>query len=100
MILDFDFPIEPFNSYVRDGSVGERIQRAMATIKPESVFFSANNGQRGGIMIVDCPKASDIPRLAEPLFLLFEADVNLRPCMSAEDLAASGLEELGRKFSD
>ena len=50
-------------------------------------------------MVVDLPDASKIPALAEPWFLTFEADVQIHPCMTPEDLKRSGIDEMGRKWS-
>lgn len=43
-------------------------------------------------------KASDLPKFVEPFFLKFNADCDLRVVMSLEDLASSGLDELGKKW--
>ena len=53
MLVDLDFPVEPFNTYVRDGSAGERIAKILEDLKPEAVYFTEQDGQRGGIMIID-----------------------------------------------
>lgn len=98
MLLHFDLPIEPFNSYVRDGTVGERIQSVMEAIKPEAAYFTEQEGQRGGVMVVDVASPSDVPRMAEPFFLQFEADVRFRICMLPDDLAAADLDALGRQW--
>ena len=98
LLIDFDLPIEPFNSYVSDGSAGERLEKVLEAIKPEAVYFTESHGKRGGIMIVDVASPSGVPRIAEPLFLQYNAEVRLRICMSPEDLAAAGLEELGQQF--
>jgi hypothetical protein len=49
-------------------------------------------------MVIDVADASDIPAIAEPFFLHFNASVCFHPCMTPEDLAKAGLEELGRKY--
>ena len=42
---------------------------------------------------------SKIPALAEPWFLLFNADVQFHAVMTPEDLGRAGLDELGEKWS-
>ena len=37
MLLHAKFPNEPFNTAVRDGSVGKKIQRILEELKPEAV---------------------------------------------------------------
>ena len=98
MIMHLDFPVEPFNSYVRDGSVGKKIQGILQDVKPEAAYFSEKDGNRGGILIVDVADPSRIPALAEPFFLVFNASVRFRIAMTPEDLAKSGLETMGKKY--
>ena len=98
MLIDLDFPIEPFNTYVRDGSAGERIAKILEDLKPEAVYFTEQDGQRGGIMIVDVASPSDVPSIAEPFFLTFDAEVRFHVCMTPDDLAKAGLEDLGAKW--
>ena len=99
MMIDFEFPLEPFNTMVKNGIVGSTIQKILETIKPEAVYFAARNGKRGGTMIVDIPDPSGIPKIAEHLFLAFEAKVEFHPCMTPEDLAKAGLDELGKGYA-
>ena len=98
MLLDFKLPLEPFNSLARKGKVGETVQQVLDDIKPEAVYFSEREGKRGGIMVVDVPDPSRIPALAEPLFLAFDASVEFRILMTPEDLAKSGVDDIGKKY--
>jgi hypothetical protein len=41
---------------------------------------------------------SDVPALAEPFFLNFQADCKFRILMTPEDLQTAGLNELGKKW--
>jgi len=68
-------------------------------IKPEAVYFTEHNGQRGAILIIDLIDPSKVPALAEPWFLTFHADVEFHIVMTPEDLQEAGLEELGKKWS-
>jgi hypothetical protein len=43
--------------------------------------------------------ASQIPALAEPWFLNFNADVEFHPVMVPEDLAKANLDALGKKWA-
>ena len=97
-VMKVSFPPEKFNQAVRDGSIGGKMQRILEDLQPEAVYFSAEQGRRGGIYIIHMDSASEIPRYAEPFFLYFDAKVEFHPTMSAEDLAAAGLEELGQKW--
>ena len=43
--------------------------------------------------------ASGIPALAEPWFLIFQADVKFQIAMTPDDLMKADLDELGKKWS-
>jgi hypothetical protein len=92
------FPIEPFNSAVKNGTVGAKMRQILDATKPEAAYFTERDGHRGGILVVNMDKASDIPRLAEPWFLNFNAEVEIRIAMTPEDLAHAELEALGKKW--
>ncbi len=68
MLVNVIIPIEPFNSMVRNGSVGEIIGRVIDDVKPESIYFTEQEGNRGAVMIVEVNEASSIPAIAEPFF--------------------------------
>jgi hypothetical protein len=91
-------PHETFNEAVRDGSVGEKNKAILEAIKPEAVYFTEMDGHRGVVLIVDVKDPSEIPALAEPWFLTFNADVELRIVMSPQDLEKAGLDELAKKW--
>ena len=93
------FPHEVFNDAVRDGSAGAKIGRILETIKPESVYFTENDGKRGAVLVFDVPDPSKIPTLSEPWFLTFYADVHFQITMTPTDLKNAGLEELGKKWA-
>ena len=48
--------------------------------------------------MVNLENASQIPSVVEPWFLQFNAAVELHPCMTPEDLAASGLDGFAKKY--
>jgi hypothetical protein len=98
MLVEFQMPLEPFNSLVKNGTAGQVLERILGDIKPEAVYFTAREGKRGGIMVVDLPDPSTIPAIAEPLFLLLQASVTFYPCMTPDDLAKAGLDALGQRY--
>jgi hypothetical protein len=99
MLLTVEFPPEPFNSLVRNGTVGEIIGRILETIKPETAYFTEQDGKRGGIFVINIQTPSDVPSFAEPFFLNFQADCKFRILMSPQDLQKAGLEEIGKKWA-
>lgn len=99
MLLTVEIPHEPFNSLVRSGKAGETIGRILEAIKPETAYFTEQDGTRGAIFVVDVQNPSDVPRFAEPFFLNFQANCKFRILMSPDDLQKAGLEELGKKWA-
>ncbi len=99
MLMHVRFPIEPFNSAVRNGTAGEKIHKILDAIKPEAAYFSEQNGRRGCVLVVDVPDASHVPVLAEPLFLTFNAEVEFRIAMTPEDLGRANLDSLGKQWA-
>jgi len=99
MLLIVKLPHGPFNTAVKDGTVGQKMKRILDETKPEAVYFTEQNGQRGAVMVVNLEDPSRIPFYAEPWFLNFEADVEFRVVMRPEDLAKAGLEDLGKKWT-
>ena len=88
MLLRVSIPVEAGNAAVRNGTLGTTIERLVADLKPEAAFFFAeDDGQRSGSLVFDMKDPSQIPAIAEPWFLAFNARVSLRPVMTPQDLA-------------
>jgi hypothetical protein len=98
MLMHVEFPTEPFNTAVRDGSAGPKLQKILADIKPEAAYFSEYDGCRGGTLVVNVSDPSQVPGLAEPFFLTFNAKTRFRIAMTPEDLGRSDIEALGKKW--
>ena len=99
MILRITMPIEPFNSMIKKGTIGKTIEKIMADLKPEVVYFTLDNGERSALMIVNINKPNDYVKYAEPFFLEFNASIKYDIAMSPEELASSGLETIGKKYA-
>jgi hypothetical protein len=50
------------------------------------------------VLIVNLPDDSKVPALAEPWFLTFEADVEIRIAMTPDDLKHSGIDSMGQTW--
>jgi hypothetical protein len=98
MMLNVSLPVEKFNASVRDGTAGQKLKQIMDDIKPEAVYFTEQMGQRTAVLVVNMRESSDVPKVAEPFFLNWDADVEMRICMTPDDLEKAGLEALGKKW--
>jgi hypothetical protein len=92
-------PHHKFNAAVKDGTVGAKMKKILDAQKPEAAYFTELCGKRTGILVVNLKEESQIPALAEPWFLTFEADVQFRPTMVPADLERAGLDKLGKQWS-
>jgi len=98
MLLMVEFPNEPFNALVRSGKIGEVMGRILESIKPETAYFTEQEGMRGGIFLINVQDSSEIPSFAEPFFLNFEATCKFRLAMNPQDLQRAGLDGLGKTW--
>jgi hypothetical protein len=99
MLMQAKLPLEPFNTAVRNGTIGKTMERILAETKPEAVYFTEYDGRRGAILIVDVADPSRVPVLAEPWFLAFNAEVTFHIVMSPEELGRAGLDAIGKKWA-
>ena len=97
-VMKVTLPVDIFNKAVLDGSAGAKIGRILEETNPEAVYFTADNGKRGAIIIVNMNEVSEMPKFAEPWFLTFNASVELLPTMTPEDLGKAGLDTLASKW--
>ena len=93
-------PVDAGNAMVRDPQMGKKMEAIMAELKPEAAYFTIESGQRTMYFVVNATDASQLPRLAEPLWLSVEADVEVLPVMTQEDLgkAMATIGDTVRKF--
>ena len=99
MLAFIKFPHEPFNTLVKNGRAGEIIGQIIEELRPESIYFTEQDGSRGAVALFEVENSSRIPFFAEPFFLHFNADCQFRIAMSPADLRNAGLNELGKKWA-
>ncbi len=101
MLFKVSIPVEAGNAAMKNGTFGATVGSILEDTKPEAAYFAEDNGVRTGFIFVDVASESDIPRLAEPWFLAFNASVEFHPCMTGEDLQKAGphIEAAVKKFA-
>lgn len=86
MMLRWTVPVERGNETIKDGSLAQTIEALMKRLTPEAAYFWPENGERAGMLIFDMADTTEIPVIAEPLFLNCDAAVEIMPVMNADDL--------------
>ena len=86
MMLRATFPTEEANTSMKGGSFPKVLEATMKKLKPEASYFMANYGCRCAMLFFDMQDSSEIPALCEPLFMEFNAEIELLPVMNADDL--------------
>jgi hypothetical protein len=57
---------ETFNTAVKDGTVGKKMQKILEEAKAEAVYFTGYDGHPSATMIVNVEDLSQVPAFAEP----------------------------------
>ena len=91
-------PVEAGNALVKDPSMGQKMETVIGDIKPEAVYYCLDKGQRTIYFVVSMDSSSEMPRILEPLWHTFNADIEMIPAMNQEDFGAA-LQSLGQVMS-
>ena len=89
-LLKVSLPIEAGNAAITNGTLGDTIKSILGEQKPEAAYFCVEDGKRTALIFLDMENGSDLPKIAEPWFLAFNAKIEITPVMTGEDLGAAG----------
>lgn len=100
ILMKATMQVQAGNDAMSNGTLPATIKQILADLKPEAAYFAEDKGQRTAFVFVNINDPSQIPEIAEPWFLAFNAAVELHPCMTADDLAKAGpsIERAVRKY--
>lgn len=94
-MITITIPVEPGNRAIKDGAIEKTIGEFVQTHRPEAAYFFTKSGIRTGVFVIDMKDVTQIPVIAEPFFINFNAAVDFAPVMNAEDLK-KGLEAFAK----
>jgi len=99
-LMKVSIPVDVGNDLVRGPDMASRMNDVLGHVRPEAVYFAVGDGQRTLFLVVNAEDASELPRLVEPFWLAFEADIEVTPVMSQADFekAAVHIAEAAKKF--
>ena len=97
-LIKSSWPVEAGNRAAKEGF--KAVPSILEEIKPEAAYFYEENGKRTTLLVVDLQDASQMPAVAEPWFLAFNAAIEFHPAMVPEDLqkAAPAIEQAVKNY--
>jgi|SRR6185437_9073399 len=99
-MLKVTIPVESGNERISDGTLPKAMETILGELEPEASYFFTNNGERCMFIVFDMEDPSEIPSVAEPFFMAFNARVEFQPVMNLQDLqkALSGIDTTVKKY--
>jgi hypothetical protein len=94
MMVTIRVPVETGNRAIKDGSLPRIIKEVTERIRPECAYFFIESGRRTMRAVFDLKNTNDMVPDFEPALLGLDAELELIPVMTAEELSA-GFKALG-----
>ena len=88
MFMRVMFDVEASNRAIKDGTIAKIVEGFAKAVKPEGMWFVAQDGKRCMVAVFDLPSTNKIPPLAEPFFAGLGAHIEVTPAMDISDLQA------------
>ncbi len=92
-IIRAKIPTEAGNKMIQDPKFISTLEEYINKVKPEASYFFEADGNRVLAFVVNIDSADMIPAIAEPLFQGSDANVEIHPVMSLDDLK-KGIQRL------
>jgi len=85
-LMKISVPVEQGNTSLQEGRLPVVLEQTLGRLTPEAAYFFADQGRRSALIVFDLKDPSEIPVITEPLFMGFNAAVELIPVMNQEEL--------------
>jgi hypothetical protein len=80
-------PTEYGNTLLQDpNAFQKKMESVLNQIKPEAVYFTPIEGERGIYMVVNLSSSDMIATITEPLWMMFNCKLDFQPVMELKDL--------------
>lgn len=86
VLLTVELDTAKANAAITDKTLAETMSSVLEPLKPEAVYFGAQDGMRTGFIVFDLHEPSDIPSVAEPFFQKLGARISVIPVMNLDDV--------------
>lgn len=86
MMLKASMNVEASNKAIHNGSFPLIMEKVLAKLQPEAVYFMAWQGKRTMLAFFEMEDVSMIPQIAEPLFSGMNAEIDFIPVMNQAEL--------------
>jgi hypothetical protein len=86
MLLKAVMDTDAANDASRKGVLLDVSRELVKQLDAEAAYFVTDGGQRSCLIVFDMTDTSQVPVIAEPLFLGAKARVTFAPCMNLDDL--------------
>ena len=96
MMMKVSVPIEAANKAVQDGSMKKILQEQLEKLRPESVYFFADDEVRTALLFIDIKDESDMLVIADPFFQGLNARIRFTPVMNVQDFQAGMVKLVAR----
>jgi hypothetical protein len=99
ILFQITFPVERFNELAREGTAGQKLAAIVEATKPESIYFTGSLSGRGAVAVYDFADGSQVPAVAEPWFLTFDAHIEYSLAISGQEMAKGNLDEVIKRWA-
>lgn len=88
MMLKATLDTAKSNEAVKTGNLSKVISTFTERAKPEASYFTVAGGRRCALFFFDMKDASQMPPLAEDMFMTLGAELEFTPVMNTDELKA------------
>ncbi|THA23818.1 hypothetical protein E4198_02920 [Streptomyces sp. RKND-216] len=93
MLLKARLRTDQGNRAMQSGELEKTLLAVLEDLKPEAAYFVSDEGKRCALIFFGMGDSWEPPRIAEPFFMEYDAEVAVQPAMNIED-AQRGLAAL------